>query len=162
MQDSFNISKSYTVTYSDSTSGSSCGSATIPASSCEGGVCNYGFDHSSSPCRLSPDITLAAFAANILGDGPSSEPVRIFMFSYVQHNYSKLSYISSTNSSDDITHVHIDATDFPACEKLGLTLATTFSSIAYILSTAIFIAVVVILVRKFRESWSSLETTTNI
>ena len=88
MQDPFNISegidgsaKSYTITYSDSTSGSSCGSATIPASSCEGGVCSHGFDISSSPCRLSPDITLTAFPTNILRDGPSSEPVRIFLFS---------------------------------------------------------------------------------
>ena len=96
MQDPFNIfkgidgsAKSYTITYSDSSSGSSCASATIPASSCEGGVCSHRFDISSSPCRLSPDITLTAFATNILGDGPSSEAVRIFLFSRVQCNCSE-------------------------------------------------------------------------
>ena len=65
---------SYTITYSDSTSGRICGSATIPASSCDGGICSCRFDISSSSCLPSADVSVTVFASNILGNGPMSEP----------------------------------------------------------------------------------------
>ena len=67
-------STSYTATFSDFTSGSICGSATIPASSCQNGVCRHMFEV-SPPCSSNVDVSINVYATNILGDGPSSHPV---------------------------------------------------------------------------------------
>ena len=68
---------SYTISYTDLTSGYICGSTTIPASACENGVCSDWFDISSSLCTQSTNITVTAFATNLLGDGPPSQPIQI-------------------------------------------------------------------------------------
>ena len=66
----------YTISYTDSTFGTICGSEVIPASSCSGRVCNHYFDiFESSSCPPSTGITVTAFATNILGRGSSSVPV---------------------------------------------------------------------------------------
>ena len=66
---------SYTINYADTTSGTSCGLATIPASSCSRGVCQNVFELSSSSCPLSDSITVMVFGTNTLGNGTSSPPV---------------------------------------------------------------------------------------
>ena len=62
--------------YSDSTSGSICGSATITASSCTDEMCahSFNFDTSLSLCPPAADIGVTVFATNMLGNGPTSEP----------------------------------------------------------------------------------------
>ena len=65
---------SYTVTYSESTSGSTCGSATIPASSCTNEMCTHLFDTSLSLCPSAVNIDVTVFATNVLGNGSTSEP----------------------------------------------------------------------------------------
>lgn len=62
----------YTITYSDSASGSNCGSATIPASSCEVGICSNVFEVSSSSCPPSTMISVVVLASNVLGNSSSS------------------------------------------------------------------------------------------
>ena len=68
------------------------------ASSCEHGICSHGLNTSSSSCWLSTDVTFTAFATNVLGDGLSPEPIRVFLFSHVQ-----CSYLPLMNNTDDIT-----------------------------------------------------------
>ena len=66
----------YTVSYTDSTFSSTCGSKVIPASSCSGQVCSHFFDiFESSSCPPSTGITVTVFATNLLGRGSSSTPV---------------------------------------------------------------------------------------
>ena len=81
VQNSFNISDRidgsptfYNITYSDTTFGSTCGLATIPAFSCEDGICTHTFDIFTSSCSPSTGITVTVFAMNILGNGPTSVP----------------------------------------------------------------------------------------
>ena len=70
---------SFTITYINSISGSICGFNGIVASSCASRVCTDWFDLSSSPCKNSSNITVAAFATNVLGDGlPSQMFVYLF------------------------------------------------------------------------------------
>ena len=68
---------SYTIDYSDTISGSNCGLATIPASSCSHGVCQNVFELSSSLCPFSDSITVTVFGTNALGNGTTSTPVSI-------------------------------------------------------------------------------------
>ena len=80
LQSSFNISDevdgsalSYTLTYNNSLSGISCGSATVPASSCVNGVCQHSFTYEGSACSsASVGVNVSISAANVLGSGPSS------------------------------------------------------------------------------------------
>ena len=65
----------YTINYTDTLSGTSCGLATIPTSSCRGGVCHHVFEASSSSCPLSDYITVTVFGTSVLGNGTSSLPV---------------------------------------------------------------------------------------
>ena len=68
--------QNYTVTYYDSTFGSSCGSAIIQASSCVGGICTHNFDIlRSSSCPPSTAITVSVIANNVLGSSPPSSPL---------------------------------------------------------------------------------------
>ena len=66
---------SYTISYTDTISGASCGVATIPASSCSHGVCHHVFEASSSSCPFSHSITVTVFGTNVLGNGTLSPPV---------------------------------------------------------------------------------------
>ena len=74
---------SYTINYADTASGTSCESATIPASSCSGGVCQSVFELSSSHCPLSDSITVTVFGTNVLGNGSSSQPISTSEFNIV-------------------------------------------------------------------------------
>ena len=83
MQNSFDIydgiqgnATSYTVTYSDSESGSVCGSETVSASTCTSGFCSSKFEISTSQCPVSSDINVTVFATTNLGDGPKTSPVK--------------------------------------------------------------------------------------
>ena len=72
---------SYTITYTDSTFSYICGSTVISASTCESGVCSDWFDIASSPCARSTSVMVTAFATNLLGDGPPSQPIEIVLLS---------------------------------------------------------------------------------
>lgn len=66
---------SYTVTYSDVTSGNSyeCDSKTIMVSSCENRICSHRFQVSSMPfCKNSMHMIVAVFATNLFGNGNKS------------------------------------------------------------------------------------------
>ena len=66
---------SYTITYTDASSGRDCGSATLPASSCWNGTCCHTFGEISPPCSSDGDISISVFSTSILGDGPPSKPL---------------------------------------------------------------------------------------
>ena len=71
---------SYTVIYSDTTTGDVCLEATLPASECERGICRHmPFDRSHSECIPQGNVSVSAYATNLLGDGPVSDPVRIIL-----------------------------------------------------------------------------------
>ena len=72
---------SYTITYTDSTFSYICGSTVISASTCESGICSDWFDIASSPCAQSTNVTVTAFATNLLGDGSPSQPIQIVLLS---------------------------------------------------------------------------------
>ena len=66
---------SYTIAYSDLTSGniSVCDSVTIKASSCGNGLCSHQFQLSFFKfCQNSADIIVTVFATNLFGDGSIS------------------------------------------------------------------------------------------
>ena len=63
---------SYTISYSDSLSGTDCGSVTILPSSCEKKFCSHVFDAFNSSCSYSAEITVRVFGTNALGVGPVS------------------------------------------------------------------------------------------
>ena len=69
----------YTVTYAETTTGATCYSDTIMASSCKDGICQHSYDSSSDSlfCRQNANITVTVFATNILGDGRMSTPINI-------------------------------------------------------------------------------------
>ena len=84
MQESFTISDgidgsatSYTITYTDTLSGDTCGRATIPASVCLNRMCSHVFEVSSSNCRPFSDINVTVFGTNILGNGTVAQSVTI-------------------------------------------------------------------------------------
>ena len=62
---------SYTVTYINPASGVSCGSATVPVSSCVNGVCQHSFTYEESACNYSSVINISLSATNVLGRGPA-------------------------------------------------------------------------------------------
>ena len=68
---------SYTVNYTDSSTGISCGYGTVPATSCINGVCSHEFNVSaSSRCPPEANFTVKVFGTNTLGDGPTSDPIK--------------------------------------------------------------------------------------
>ena len=96
----------YTINYFDPTSGSGCGSVTIPASSCKSvGVCSHMFELLSSSCPHSDDITVTVYATNVLGNGPTSQPITIgisyictthadgYISSFLSHYYRMMTYL---------------------------------------------------------------------
>ena len=73
---------SYTIIYSDTTTGVVCLEATLPASDCERGICRHMlFDRSLSECFPQGNVSVSAYATNLLGDGPVSDTdtVRIIL-----------------------------------------------------------------------------------
>ena len=68
---------SYTILFSEATSGDQCDFVSISASTCKSRVCSYEFEVSSSSCPPLKDITVTAFATNVLGDGPLSNAIFI-------------------------------------------------------------------------------------
>ena len=68
---------SYTIIYSNATTGDICLNATLPASECQGGVCHHYFYAYRSECSPQGNVSVSVYATNILGDGPVSNPVRI-------------------------------------------------------------------------------------
>ena len=69
---------SYTIIYSDTITGDVCLNATLSASECEGGVCRHMLSYGSlSECSPQGTVSISAYATNILGDGPVSDPVEI-------------------------------------------------------------------------------------
>ena len=81
LQSSFAISDeiegsalSYTLSYNNSLSGVSCGSAIVPASSCVDGLCQHSFTYEGSACHSAFGVNVSISAANVLGSGPASYP----------------------------------------------------------------------------------------
>ena len=81
-QETFNISygvdgsaTSYTVNYTESTSGIVCASNAFLAMSCTNGICENEFKFTSSSCSPSSIITVTAAGTNPLGTGLLSDPV---------------------------------------------------------------------------------------
>ena len=64
---------SYTVTYINPASGVSCGSATVPVSSCVNGVCQHSFTYEESACNYSSviNVSISATKLYVLGRGPT-------------------------------------------------------------------------------------------
>ena len=67
---------SYTINYSDSSTGEVCNSNEINSTSCVGGVCSDEFDVSSSLCTPSSDINVTVSAMTNLGEGPGTNPIK--------------------------------------------------------------------------------------
>ena len=69
---------SYTLTYIDGNSGSVCGSAIIPASFCNSGICRHVFNANSSLiCSTSNVYNATVLSTNLLGNGYTSSIVTI-------------------------------------------------------------------------------------
>ena len=70
---------SYTITYSDSTTGNICSRTSIaPASLCQdGGMCQHIFKVSSSHCNPSANLTVTVVATTMLGQGTAANPLTI-------------------------------------------------------------------------------------
>ena len=58
----------------DATNDNLCNSSTILATPCEN-ECTFVFNVSSSTCPQTANIKITAYATNILGSGPQSEPI---------------------------------------------------------------------------------------
>ena len=91
LQDAFNISKGidgsvryYTIYIGFLGSESSCSLATIPVSSCVGGICNYIFTNLTSlSCHGHSSqavLNVTALASNALGDGFLSVPLFVGIY----------------------------------------------------------------------------------
>ena len=68
---------SFSIIYSDSRSGSSCGSTVLPSSDCQAGICSHVFQINNSDCPPCVDINITAFSTNVLGNGAISDVVTI-------------------------------------------------------------------------------------
>ena len=67
---------SYTLFYTNNNSDNVCGSAIIPAFSCNSGICRHEFDvNSSLLCPTSNVYNVSVFATNLLGNGYTSSIV---------------------------------------------------------------------------------------
>ena len=91
LQDAFNISKGidgsvryYTIYIGFLGSESSCSLATIPVSSCVGGICNYIFTNLTSlSCHGHSSqavLNVTVLASNVLGDGFLSVPLFVGIY----------------------------------------------------------------------------------
>ena len=70
---------SYTVSYTDVTTGSICGSSSILHSTCViSKNCIHIFDFLSSSCSHLTPINIRVSATNVFGEGLSSHPITIF------------------------------------------------------------------------------------
>ena len=69
---------SYTISYSDSTTGNVCSQpVTIPASNCPGGTCKHVFQISTSFCHPATNITVSVTTVSLLGAELTSDPITI-------------------------------------------------------------------------------------
>ena len=85
------LATSYTISYSDSSTGETCGLSTIPASSCGEKICSNVFEVSSTSCFNFTNIAVSFFASSSLGNGPASEQTLI---SLQQYNNSESRYLN--------------------------------------------------------------------
>ena len=81
MQFTDNVSSSesvifYTINYTDTNTGRSCGNGTVFATSCINGMCSHEFQVQSSTCSLKANFTIKVYGTNALGDGRNSDPIR--------------------------------------------------------------------------------------
>ena len=79
MQSTDNINSSiisYTINYTDASTGKSCGNVTIPAKSCIKGACSHEFQVRSSKCPPEANFTIKMYGTNALGNGRNSNPIR--------------------------------------------------------------------------------------
>ena len=84
---------SFNIIYSDTNSGSVCGSSVIvPDATCEGGICKDVFNTSSSLCPLAADIRITIVAANIIGEVPAISVSKGDYFN--RHNYNLILVIT--------------------------------------------------------------------
>ena len=68
----------YTINYMESNSSTSCASAEVQTASCLNLMCEHTSTKSNiSACLTSPDIMVAVFGTNRLGNGSTSNPVLI-------------------------------------------------------------------------------------
>ena len=99
---------SYTITYVNSISGTTCGAVIIPASICDDWTCSHLFEITSSSCTPSAKINVTAYFTTSLGDGQSSAPLMIgcSMNYYTAYNHRAKSimcmYIESENVFVDV------------------------------------------------------------
>ena len=94
---------SYTITYTDFTSGRTCNSFTVPASTIcqlQNGLyaCHHMFTI-SPPCSPSNTTSISIFATNVLGDGPCSNPVIFSCISYGFNNSKVLLLLRKSHTS---------------------------------------------------------------
>ena len=82
-KDSFQISESfdgsaisYLINFTNFLTGSSCGTATLPASSCVEGICTY-TPESFTCLPLPSGINVTVLGQNVLGNGAESHPITI-------------------------------------------------------------------------------------
>ena len=68
---------SYTINYTDLTSGVVCASKSILASSCVKEICEDNFRVSTTFCKSSSHITVTIWGMNVLGKGLPSSPLSI-------------------------------------------------------------------------------------
>ena len=66
---------SYTITYSDATTGNICSRSS--STSCQDGMCRHTFKVSSSYCNPYASITVTVVATTMLGSGAASNPLII-------------------------------------------------------------------------------------
>ena len=76
------LATSYTANYFDSSSGETCGSAIVPASSCGDRLCSNVFELSSTSCSDFTNIAVSFYASSRLGIGPASERTLVTLQPY--------------------------------------------------------------------------------
>ena len=76
------LATSYTINYSDPSSGEACGFSTFPASSSGDRLCSNVFEVSSTSCFNFTTIAVSYFASSRLGNGPVSGPTLVTLQHY--------------------------------------------------------------------------------
>lgn len=89
---------SYDVNYTESTTGFTCASVTIPALTCAKGNCEHELKFSSSLCQHPPSVTVVVTGTNRLGKGQPS--ILVFTPGLCKHIYILESFLCTYPSSD--------------------------------------------------------------
>ena len=123
-KDSFQISESfdgsalsYLINFTNSLTGSSCGTATLPASSCVEGICTY-TPESFTCLPLPSGINVTVSGQNVLGKGAESHPITI----------STMLDLNTTNQSISCSG-HVSLTPMIALILLNIVTAIIASTI---------------------------------